>query len=73
MFLWEKASNTMVYVQNSSPHMILGDKALEDAFSGVKLEIGLVDLQFSILHSYNYGEEDEDGTFRIEGYICGVQ
>jgi hypothetical protein len=40
MFLWEEACNTTIYVQNKSPHRILGDKTLEEAFSGVKLEIG---------------------------------
>jgi hypothetical protein len=29
-----------IYVQNKSPHRILGDKTLEEAFSGVKPEIG---------------------------------
>jgi hypothetical protein len=38
MFLWEKACNAMVYVQNSSPHRILGDNNFEEAFTGVKLE-----------------------------------
>jgi hypothetical protein len=40
MFLWEEACNTTIYVQNKSPHRILGDKTLEEAFSGVKPEIG---------------------------------
>jgi transposase InsO family protein len=40
MFLWEEACNTTVYVQNRSPHRILGDKTPEEAFSGVKPEIG---------------------------------
>jgi hypothetical protein len=36
MFLLEKACNMAVYVQNKSPHRILGDKTLEDVFSGMK-------------------------------------
>jgi hypothetical protein len=40
MFLWEEACNKVVYVQNMSPHKRLGDKNLEEAFLGVKLEIG---------------------------------
>jgi transposase InsO family protein len=39
MVLWAEACNMAVYVQNMSPHRILGDKTLEEAFSGVKLEI----------------------------------
>jgi hypothetical protein len=40
MFLWAKACNTTVYVQNRSPQRILGNKTPEEAFSGVKPEIG---------------------------------
>jgi hypothetical protein len=39
MFLWEEACNMEVYVHNRRPHRILGDKNLEEAFSGVKPEI----------------------------------
>jgi transposase InsO family protein len=39
MFLWAEASNTTVYVQNRSPHRILGDKTPEEAFTGVKPEV----------------------------------
>ena len=39
MFLLEEACNTTLYVQNKSPHRILGDKTPEEAFIGVKLEI----------------------------------
>jgi transposase InsO family protein len=40
MFLWAEACNTTVYLQNMSPHRILGDKTPEEAFTGVKPEIG---------------------------------
>jgi hypothetical protein len=40
MFLWAEACNTTIYVQNKSPHRILGDKTPEEAFTGVKPEIG---------------------------------
>jgi hypothetical protein len=40
MMLWVEACNTTVYVQNRSPHRILEDKTLEEAFTGVKPEIG---------------------------------
>jgi hypothetical protein len=40
MVLWVEACNTTVYVQNMSPHKVLEDKNLEEAFFGVKLEIG---------------------------------
>jgi hypothetical protein len=39
MFLWGEASSTAVYVQNKSPHQILGDKTPEEAFTSVKPEV----------------------------------
>jgi hypothetical protein len=40
LFLWVEACNTAVYLQNQSPHRVLGDKTPEEAFSGKKLEVG---------------------------------
>jgi hypothetical protein len=40
MFIWEMACNTKIYLQNMSPHRILGGKTPEEAFSGVKPNIG---------------------------------
>jgi transposase InsO family protein len=40
MFLWAEACNTTVYLQNTSLHRISGDKTPEEAFTGVKPEIG---------------------------------
>jgi hypothetical protein len=40
MFIWVEACNITMYIHNRSPHRILGDKTLEEAFIGVKLEIG---------------------------------
>jgi hypothetical protein len=40
LFLWAEACNTAVYLQNQSPHRVLGDKTLEETFSGKKLEVG---------------------------------
>jgi hypothetical protein len=39
MHLWAEASSTFVYVQNISPHKILGNKIPEEVFSEKKLEI----------------------------------
>jgi len=38
--LWEKASNTTVYVQNKSSHAALGDNTLEEAFTDEKSKVG---------------------------------
>jgi hypothetical protein len=40
MFLWAKACNTAVYIQNKSPHMVLGRKTPEEVFTEKKLEVG---------------------------------
>jgi hypothetical protein len=40
MILWEEASMTTVYVQNRSPHQILKNMTLEEAFTRVKPEVG---------------------------------
>jgi transposase InsO family protein len=39
MHLWAKASSTVVYVQNRSPHKILGNKTPEKVFTRKKLEV----------------------------------
>jgi hypothetical protein len=40
MILWAEASMTAVYVQNMSPHQILKNMTPEEAFTGVKPEVG---------------------------------
>jgi len=39
MYLWGEACNTTIYVQNQSPHQILGDKTPEEVFTGEKPSI----------------------------------
>jgi hypothetical protein len=39
MFLWAKARNTAIYIQNRCPNGILEDKTPEEAFTGVKPEV----------------------------------
>jgi hypothetical protein len=40
LFLWVEACYTAVYLQNRSPHRVLGDKNPEEDFSGKKSEVG---------------------------------
>ena len=40
MFLWAEASRTTVYVQNKCPHKIVKNMTPEEAFTGVKPEVG---------------------------------
>jgi hypothetical protein len=39
-FLWAEACNTATYIQNKSPHMVLGRKIHEEVFTGKKPEVG---------------------------------
>jgi hypothetical protein len=39
-FLWAEACSTAVYIQNKSPHKVLGRLTPEEAFTGKKLEVG---------------------------------
>ena len=39
MHLWEKATRTMVYVHNRTPHRVLENKTPEEVFSSKKLEV----------------------------------
>jgi len=34
MYLWEEVAMTIVYVQNIMPHQALGNKTLEEMFTG---------------------------------------
>jgi hypothetical protein len=65
MFLWAEASMTAVYVQNRSPHKTLRNMTPEEAFTGVKPEVG----HFRIfgcpsIHSCTQGEKDQARPFR---------
>jgi hypothetical protein len=40
MFMWAKESMNEVYVQNKSPHKTLRNMTPEEAFTGVKREVG---------------------------------
>ena len=37
--LWEEAARTTVYVQNITPHRVLNNETLEEAFLGEKPEV----------------------------------
>ena len=39
MHIWEEAVRTVVYVQNCTPHRVLDNKTLEEAFSGEKPKV----------------------------------
>ena len=39
-FHWPEACNMTMYIQNRSPHKVLGSKTSEEAYSRKKLEVG---------------------------------
>ena len=39
LFLWAETCNTVVYLQNRSPHKSLGNLTLEEAFSGKRPQL----------------------------------
>ena len=39
MHLWAEAARTVLYVQNRTPHRVLHNKTLEEAFSGEKSKV----------------------------------
>jgi hypothetical protein len=73
MFLWAKACNTIVYVQNRSPHRIFGG---QDSERGIlrsePRDRTFEDIWLSSLHPCACGKEDEVVAFKTEGYNCGV-
>ena len=47
MFLWVEACSTAIYLQNRSPHKVLGKMTIEEAFTGEKPNVGH-------LHTFGY-------------------
>eukprot|EP01018_Ginkgo_biloba_P023326 Gb_30542 [translate_table: standard] len=61
-FLWAEACNTIVYIQNRSPHMVLGSKTPEEAFTGKKLEVG----HFQIFGCLTYSHVPSEKRTKLE-------
>jgi hypothetical protein len=51
-FLWAEACNTVVYLQNRSPHRVLGNITFEEAFTGKKPNISHLRIFSCILHCH---------------------
>jgi IS30 family transposase len=73
MHLWAEATRTAVYVQNRSPHRVLGNKTPEEMFTGKKATgQPPEDIWLSSVCAFPQGQEIEVGPFRKEGYICWI-
>ena len=62
LHLWVEACNTVVYLQNRSPHRILGMKTPEEAFSGKRPDVG----HFKIFGSSVYFHVTKDARKKLE-------
>jgi len=62
LFLWEEACNTAVYLQNMSPHRILGCKTPEEAFTRKKPEVG----HFRIFGCHTYSRVPSKKRTKLE-------
>lgn len=60
--LWAEACKTMVFVQNCSPHRILGMNTREKAFSGKKHYVS----HFKIFDSFVYFHVTKDARKKLE-------
>lgn len=62
LHLWVEASHTTIYLQNRSPHWILGMSTPEEAFSGKRLDV----CHFKIFGSSVYFHVTKDAWKKIE-------
>ena len=62
LHLWAEACNTAVFVQNRSPHQILGMSTPEEAFSGKKHDVSY----FKIFGSSIYYHVTKDSRKKLE-------
>eukprot|EP00253_Pinus_taeda_P027560 PITA_27560 len=62
LHLWAEACNTSVYLQNRSPHRILGMKTPTEAFSGKRPDVG----HFRIFGSSVYFQVTKDARKKLE-------
>jgi hypothetical protein len=74
MIMWAEACNTKLYVQNISPHNLLMDKTIEEAFFRVKPEIGYLRIFGCLVYIHVPVEKRTKlEPSRQTGKICGVQ
>jgi hypothetical protein len=52
LFLWAEACNTVVYLQNRSPHRALGNMTPDEAFTGQKSQVGHLRIFGCVTYSF---------------------
>ena len=61
-FLWAEACSTAVYLQNRSPHRVLGSKTPEEVFTGKKPDVS----RFRIFGCVTYSHVSEEKRTKLE-------
>ena len=61
-FLWAEACSTTVYLQNKSPHCVVGNKTLEESFTSKKPEVS----HFSIFGCLTYSHVPSEKRTKFE-------
>jgi hypothetical protein len=61
-FLWAEACSTTVYLQNRSPHRVLGSKTPKEAFMGKKPDVS----RFRIFGCMTYSHIPEEKRTKLE-------
>ena len=61
-FLWAEACSTVVYLQNRSPHRVLGSKTPEEVFMGKKPDVS----RFRIFGGVTYSHVPEEKRTKLE-------
>jgi hypothetical protein len=74
MFLWAEVCNTIVYLQNTSPHWMLEGKTPKEAFIGNRPEIGNLRIfGCSVYIHIPVEKRTKFVALRGEGHFGGVQ
>lgn len=60
--MWDKACNTIVYLQNRNPHRILGMKIPKEAYSSKRQDVG----HFKIFGSSVYYHVTKDARKNLD-------
>ena len=72
--LWAEDAGTVVYIQNRSPHAILGEKTPEEVFTKKKPAVDHMRIfRYSRVCSCAKRNEAQARALRLEKYICWVQ
>lgn len=74
LFLWIEACSTAIYLQNKSPHGVVGSRTPEEAFTGSRPDVGHFRMFGCLTFSHVPSEKRTKArTHRRKGDLCGLQ